>query len=100
MPIVDIFSKRQKRLRGEFPDVYQYETIPHELRIQVIYIWRDAFGKVSRHYIQEFQSYQCRGIPTTFMPRIRRASDLADQILLWSQSVRLLSKGRRNKKGN
>ena len=44
MPIYDIFSKRQKRLRGEFPDVYQYETIPHELRIQIIYIWRDAFG--------------------------------------------------------
>ena len=44
MPIYDIFSKRQKRLRGEFPDVYQYETIPNELRVQVIHIWRDAFG--------------------------------------------------------
>ena len=44
MPIYDIFSKRQKRLRGELPDVYQYETIPDELRTQVIHIWRDAFG--------------------------------------------------------
>ena len=44
MPIYDIFSKRQKRLQGEFPDVYQYETIPNELRGQVIHLWRDAFG--------------------------------------------------------
>ena len=44
MPIHDIFSKRQKRIRGEVPDVYQYETIPNELRVQVIHIWRDAFG--------------------------------------------------------
>lgn len=44
MPIYDIFSKRQKRLQGEFPDVYQYEIIPDELRVQVIHIWRDAFG--------------------------------------------------------
>ena len=48
MPVVDIFSKRQKRLRGEFPDVYQYEPIPNELRVQVILIWHDAFGEVYR----------------------------------------------------
>ena len=42
--IYEIFSKRQKRLRGEVPDVYQYETIPHELRVQVIYIWKDLGG--------------------------------------------------------
>ena len=34
MPI-DIFSKRQKRLRGEMPDVYQYDTLPGGLRTQV-----------------------------------------------------------------
>ena len=44
MPIYDIYSKRQKRLRGELPDVYQYETIPQELRIQVRYIWDDTYG--------------------------------------------------------
>ena len=44
--ITDLFSKRQKRRRGEVPDVYQYETIPEELRIQVIHIWLDAFGEI------------------------------------------------------
>ena len=45
MKIYEIFSKRQKRIRGEVPDVYQYETIPPELRVQVIHIWRDIWGK-------------------------------------------------------
>ena len=49
MPVVDIFSKRQKQLRGEVPDVYQYETITKELRVQVILIWENAFEKPDRH---------------------------------------------------
>lgn len=40
MKIYELFSKRQKRLRGEVPDVYQYETIPHELQVQIVHIWR------------------------------------------------------------
>ena len=51
MKIVDIFSKREKLRRGEVPEVYQYETIPEALRNQVIYIWRDVFGKPTHHYI-------------------------------------------------
>ncbi len=43
MKIFDIFSKRQKRIQGEIPDAYQYETIPHELRVQIVHIWRDLF---------------------------------------------------------
>lgn len=40
----EIFSKRQKRLRGEVPDVYDYDSIPSELRVQVIHIWGDTLG--------------------------------------------------------
>ena len=43
MKIYELFSKRQKKLRGEVPDVYQYETIPEELRVQVVHIWDDVF---------------------------------------------------------
>lgn len=42
MSIIDIFSKRQKRIRGEAPDVYQYDNIPHQLRVQVIQILNDT----------------------------------------------------------
>ena len=48
MKIYELFSKRQKRLRGEVPDVYQYETIPQELRVQVVHIWRDVLGEIER----------------------------------------------------
>ncbi len=45
MKIYELFSKRQKKLRGEVPDVYQYKTIPPELRVQVIHIWFDIWGE-------------------------------------------------------
>ncbi len=44
MTIFDLFSKRQKRSRGEVPDVYQYETLPDSLRVQIVHIMNDAFG--------------------------------------------------------
>lgn len=43
MPIVDIFSKRQKQHRGEVTDVYQYTVIPDALRVKIVYIMNDAF---------------------------------------------------------
>ena len=49
MKCLKLFSERQKELRGEVPDVYQYETIPRELRHQVIHIWNGAFGEVEHH---------------------------------------------------
>jgi hypothetical protein len=46
MPVFDLYSKRQKRLRGEVPDVYKYDDIPKEFRVQVIHIWEDAIGNI------------------------------------------------------
>ena len=48
MKIYELFSKRQKRLRNEVPDVYQYEDIPQGLRVQVVHIWRDVLGEIER----------------------------------------------------
>ncbi|MDF3821724.1 hypothetical protein P3G55_17600 [Leptospira sp. 96542] len=44
MGIINIFSKRQKLIRGEHTDVYQYNDIPEKLRVQIIHIVRDALG--------------------------------------------------------
>jgi hypothetical protein len=44
MAIVNLYSKRQKVLRNEAPDVYQYTEIPHPLRVQIAHILRDLFG--------------------------------------------------------
>ena len=41
--IHDLFSKRQKRSRGEVFDVYQYTDIPRELRVQVVHLLKDLY---------------------------------------------------------
>jgi hypothetical protein len=58
MPIFNLFSKRQKRLRGEVPDVYQYDDIPQELRAQIIHIWQDAFGNPNLSYSKTDEAYK------------------------------------------
>lgn len=51
--MLDIFSKRQKCARGEFPDVFQYTDIPVKLRAQIVHIISDGLGGVSEAYRQE-----------------------------------------------
>jgi len=44
MAIVDIFSKRQARLRGEGPDVYKYDEISDRLRVQLVHLTGDLLN--------------------------------------------------------
>jgi hypothetical protein len=44
MGVLDLFSKRQRRLRGEVPDVYRYDDLPQELRVQIVHILNGALG--------------------------------------------------------
>ncbi|MEJ7740769.1 MAG: hypothetical protein WKF97_25405 [Chitinophagaceae bacterium] len=45
MAIFDLFSKRQKRLRGEVPDVFTCDFIHSPLRVQIVHIIRDVIGE-------------------------------------------------------
>lgn len=40
MGIIDVFSKRNKKL----PDVYTYDKLPPKLRYQIVHIFEDAVG--------------------------------------------------------
>lgn len=44
MPIFNLFSKRQKILRGEVPEIYTYDDIPQKLRVQIVHIIKEAIG--------------------------------------------------------
>jgi len=44
MPITSLFSRRQKQLPKDVPDVYQYDAVPMPLRVQTVHILRDLFG--------------------------------------------------------
>ncbi|TRB08661.1 hypothetical protein EXN61_01650 [Agrobacterium tumefaciens] len=44
MAVVDLYSKRQRRIRGEVPDVYTYEQLPNSLRVQIGYIIKQGLN--------------------------------------------------------
>jgi hypothetical protein len=53
MAIIDLFSKRQKCIRGEVPDVFTYDEIPDPLRVQFVHIWRSCLGD-DKEYRNEY----------------------------------------------
>ena len=61
MKVYDIYSKRQTRLREEFPDVYQYVDIPQPLRVQIAYIIYDVIAEpVDIELIKSFSEIYSR----------------------------------------
>ena len=41
--VLNLFSKRRRRERGELPDTYRYDELPQPLRVQIVHVIRDAF---------------------------------------------------------
>lgn len=61
MRIIDLFSKRQAKLRGEVPDVFVYDKLPQELRVQIVHILRDSLGNendIHRHKAMVSGAYE------------------------------------------
>ena len=54
MAIYDLFSKRQKRLKGEPPSVYTFDEIPVKLRVQIVHILQDTIGYDREYTDQPF----------------------------------------------
>lgn len=67
MAVFDLFSKRQKRLRGDVPDVYVYDDIPNHLRVQIVHIWSRTIGNINQYdkisdiLCQEYGYFQLPG---------------------------------------
>ena len=109
MPIHDIFSKREKRRRGEFPDVYRYDTIPQELRYQVIHIWGDIFrgpgrasvyGLINKRLSREYgkPSLGGSGVSDTTIVHnfFRRTDDAYEAMDVIEESFKIIDKDVRN----
>ena len=56
MEIYDFYSRQQKTRRGEFPDVYQYEEMPDQLRIQVLYVLNDL-NQLNERYVNSQRGF-------------------------------------------
>ena len=48
----NLFSKLQRKLRGEDPDIYRYDELPNKLRVQIVQIWTTTFGEQDRYFGQ------------------------------------------------
>lgn len=62
MAITDLFHKRQKRIRGEYPDVYQYDELPDKLKVQIVHIWDETIGRdhsIYNTYPDPIQKLSC-----------------------------------------
>ena len=45
MRVYNLFSKRQKKLKGENSDILTYNKIPQTLKVQMVHILRDCIGE-------------------------------------------------------
>ena len=49
MAVIDLYSKRQRRLRGEVSDVYTYDSFPNAFRMQLSYMIQDLLGDMAAY---------------------------------------------------
>ena len=81
MPVFDLFSKRQKRLRGEVPDVYVYDEVPQPLRVQLVQILQDGIAPNLKYcdgpmYLHEYiHKTLCREYGVFSLSKESRVSD-------------------------
>jgi hypothetical protein len=65
MAVFDLFSKRQRAMKGDVPDVYVYDNVPQPLRVQIVHIIVDAlglntYGSKGSEYLQAVHDILCR----------------------------------------
>jgi hypothetical protein len=81
MALFDLFSKRQKRFRGDVPDVYVYDDVPRSLRVQLVQILQDGIGPDRQHCVIPLHLYSsihktlCREYGVFSLAKDRRSSD-------------------------
>ncbi len=50
MAVHDLYSYRKRSMEGKVPDLFVYDHLPDQLKIQIIHIWRNAIGP---YYLRE-----------------------------------------------
>jgi len=87
MGVTDLFSKRQKRLRGELPDVYVYDEILNGLRVQVCHILNDTLGEGGPHHGNSQEAYKriaetlCREYGVFVLPPTRNRQHYGEELI-------------------
>ncbi|MFT6836051.1 MAG: hypothetical protein ACJA0H_002095 [Francisellaceae bacterium] len=88
MAVYNLYSKRQKQILGDVSDIYSYNYIPKELKIQIKFIIQDTFGS------GDIQSTQSSGFGYDIITNIH--NDILE-ILRREYALEKLSGGRAKK---
>lgn len=75
MPIHNIYSKRQRELRGETPDVYDYDRCPKPLRVQIVHIISNVLGNHNQYEETHKDRYGLTYDLLHSNPKVRMAYD-------------------------
>jgi hypothetical protein len=62
MAVFSMFSKRQQPISQEASDVFRYDEIPHELRIQLLHALDDARHRIYQRTIPEYWAIGTEGM--------------------------------------
>lgn len=99
MAIFDLYSKRQKRLNGEMPDIYTYDEIPEKLRIQIVHIISESIGdSTSRVYDYPTEAYEsihrtlCKEYGVLKLPTQFQVDTTKNRVLRFIQDVKTVDK--------
>ena len=87
MPALDLFSHRKRVAEGGLPDVFTYDQLPHELRVQIVHILRDAVGEENGPVWQAIHNVIAREHGRLKLSDARRYSVSCEEYLLKSPSV-------------
>lgn len=68
MAVIDLYSKRQKRSRGEVSDVYAYDSFPNPFRVQLTYMIQELLGDMDDYC----RNYQPRDAYTDIVKVLRK----------------------------
>lgn len=102
MGIFDTYSKRRERLeKAGQPDVYVYDELPDNLRVQIVHIWLDAIGSYftegqlfpyqdpppSNYLWQQIYDIMCRELGELRLSRSTRPHSQCIDYLLNEQNI-------------
>src|ERR1700722_2639699 len=94
MAVHDLYSKKQKRLKGESPKIIEHNRLPETLRRQILEIISDTIGLDSFHargdaseYYHEISQILCREYGIYRLPTIGVSLTMQDRLAEYFECI-------------
>ncbi len=87
MAVFDLYSKRRRRALGEVPDVFTYDEIPEQLRVQVLYLWVSAIG-TQRDYNERYGVGNTKGAFRLIVQTLRKEYGKLELVRQYQENFR------------